>query len=106
MDTYLYLIHPFREDFFQCPTPHEELAIEEHFEYLKRANEAGNLILAGPCLDDTFGIVFFYADDLASANEFMYNDPSVKNNVMVGELHPIRISLQEKFTDHHPNKNK
>jgi hypothetical protein len=30
------------------------------------------------------------------AEEFMKNDPAVKNGVMTAELHPFRISLIEK----------
>ena len=68
--------------------------MEEHFQYLKHATETGLVILAGPCLDDTFGIIVFRAENDASARAFMFNDPSIKKNVMMSELHPMRISLQ------------
>jgi uncharacterized protein YciI len=94
MPEYIYLIHPFRDDFFVQPTPEENLVMEEHFEYLKQATEAGIILLAGPCLDNTFGIIVFRAKNDETAHTFMFNDPSVKKNVMMAELHPIRISLQ------------
>jgi uncharacterized protein len=96
MNEYLYLIHPFREGFFQQPTETEDRLMGEHFEYLKQAAEAGTLILAGPCLDDTFGIVIFRAENEDAAQSFMHRDPSVIGGVMMAELHPLHISLQTK----------
>lgn len=93
MPDYIYLIHPFRDGFFQQPTPEEEAVMSEHFEYLKQAAAAGTVVLAGPCLDETFGVVIFRAENDDAANAFMMKDPSVKKNVMMAELHPLRISL-------------
>jgi uncharacterized protein YciI len=93
MSEYIYLIHPFRHDFFAAPTPEEENAMEAHFQYLKKAIGEGILLLAGPCLDETFGLVVFRAENEAAAQTFMHNDPSVKANVMMAELHPFRTSL-------------
>jgi uncharacterized protein YciI len=93
MPEYIYLTHPIRDGFFEQPTSYEASAMEEHFQYLKHATEIGRIVLAGPCLDDTFGIVVFHAENDASAQAFMFGDPSVKKNVMMAELHPMRISL-------------
>jgi uncharacterized protein YciI len=94
MPEYLYLIHPYRREFFDSPTPEESAAMEQHFEYLKQAAEAGTVLLAGPCLDHTFGLVVFRAEDDGAANAFMFADPSVRQNVMAAELHPMRVSLR------------
>lgn len=96
MKEYLYLIHPYRHGFFDAPTPEEEAVLNEHFEYLKQATETGLVLLAGPCLDDTFGLVVFRAENDEDANTFMFNDPSIKKNVMAAELHPLRVSLRGK----------
>jgi len=96
MHEYIYLIHPFRESFYSAPTAEEETVMDEHHEYLKQAAEAGTVILAGPCLDETFGIVVIQATDDIKAKTFMLNDPAVKKNIMVAELHPLRISLRGK----------
>jgi uncharacterized protein YciI len=96
MPEFLYLIHPYRHGFFDTPTPEEEAVMEEHFAYLKKAAEAGTILLAGPCKDDTFGLVVFRAENEDAANAFMCGDPSVKKNVMVAELHPMRISIRGK----------
>jgi len=94
MAEYLYLIHPYRHGFFDSPTRDEEASMDEHFAYLKKAAETGIVLLAGPCTDDTFGLVIFRAENDEAANAFMFADPSVKNNVMVAELHPMRISIR------------
>jgi uncharacterized protein YciI len=93
MPDYIYLIHPLRHEFFDSPTAQEEAVMQAHFEYLKAATAQGQVLLAGPCLDDTFGVVVFTADNDESARHFMLNDPSVVNNVMMAELHPMHISL-------------
>ena len=93
MPEFIYLIHPFREGFFNEPTEEEESLLSQHFEYLKSNLHDGKVILAGPCLDQTFGLVVFFAEDEKSARDFMMNDPTVKNDLMVAELHPFKISL-------------
>jgi uncharacterized protein YciI len=93
MPHYIYLIHPLRHEFFEQPTEVEEAAMQAHFEYLKQAAAAGTVLLAGPCLDETFGLVVFQAADDDTARAFMYKDPSVQANVMMAELHPFHLSL-------------
>jgi uncharacterized protein len=95
MPEYVYILHPLRHAFYDQPTPEEEAAMQAHFEYLKNAVTRGQVILAGPCLDETFGLVVFRANDEDAARTFMFNDPSVQANVMMAELHPIKISLRE-----------
>jgi len=94
MPEYIYLIHPFRHEFYEDPTPDELAAMEDHYEYLKKATSEGVVLLAGPCLDDTFGLIVFRAEDEVAARRFMHNDPSVRCNVMMAELHPLKISLR------------
>ena len=94
MPEYIYLIHPVRHGFFDASTPDEEAAMDEHFTYLKKGAEAGIVLLAGPCTDDTFGLVIFRAGNDQAAKAFMFDDPSVKKNIMVAELHPMRISIK------------
>ncbi len=93
---YIYIIHPVREGFFEAPTSLEVAAMKEHYQYLQKAVDEGIVLLAGPCLDDTFGIVILQAENEAYAREFMLNDPSVQKNVMMAELHPLKVSLRGK----------
>ena len=95
MPAYIYLIHPFRHEFFTSPTPQEDAVMDAHYAYLKRAMNEGIVLLAGPCLDETFGVVVLQAIDDGAARIFMFNDPSVLNNVMIAELHPLKISMMK-----------
>jgi len=93
MAEYIYLIHPLRHEFFERPTAQEDAAVEAHYQYLKVATEAGIVLLAGPCLDETFGVVVLSAESETEARTFMLNDPAVSSNVMMAELHPMKVSL-------------
>ena len=90
---FIYLIHPLRHEFFDNPTPQEDAVMDAHYQYLKQATTNGVVLLAVPCLDETFGLVVLTADNEAAARAFMLNDPAVKSNVMLAELHPMKISL-------------
>jgi uncharacterized protein YciI len=94
MPEYIYLIHPFRHEFFEQPTSQEQAAMQAHDQYLKQAGEAGIVILAGPCLDETFELVILRAEDEDAARAFMLNDPSVRANIMLAELHPLEITVR------------
>jgi uncharacterized protein YciI len=93
MADFVYLIHPLRDTYFDKPTAREEQAMDEHFIYLKEGTEQGVVLLAGPCLDETFDIVVLSAENEQTAREFMLNDPAVKSNVMMAELHPMKVLL-------------
>lgn len=94
MSEYIYLIHPYRGEFFENPTPHEQAVMTAHFEYLNQAKAQGVIILAGSCQDESFNLVVFKADDEENARAFMMNDPVVCSDVMMAELHPIKVSLR------------
>lgn len=67
--------------------------MREHFAYLQEALAAGSLVLAGPCEDLAFGLVIFHAENEQAAQEFMEQDPAIREGIMTAELHPFRVSL-------------
>jgi uncharacterized protein YciI len=74
----------------------EEQAFVEHFAYLQGLLAQGVLILAGPTLGDTnTGVAIFRADDEASAQLILANDPTIQAGVVRGELRPYRVSLRD-----------
>lgn len=78
-------------------TDRERGPVGAHFQYLKAATEAGQVLLAGRTnepLDKTFGLVIFEADDEAAARRFMEGDPAVKAGVMLATLHPYAVALK------------
>lgn len=92
---YLYTITPVRANFIEEMTPEEATIMQTHFHYLQNLLQEGVLILAGPCLDSSFGIVILNAESEEAARQLMENDPAVANNVMTAELHPFRASLMQ-----------
>ena len=91
---FLFMIHPVRgQAFFDDMQPEEEAAMSAHFDYLKQALADGILLLAGPMLDETFGVGLLRLDSEEEAWAFLRNDPSIKANVQRPELHPMKLSL-------------
>ena len=77
----------------------DQAATGQHFERLKKATAAGQVILAGrstESLDKTFGLVVFEAENEAAAKAFMDADPAVVAGVMTATLHPYSVALQRK----------
>jgi uncharacterized protein YciI len=80
-------------------TKDDEAALGRHFARLKKAVEAGELILAGRTTepgDKTFGIAIFQAADEKAARSFMESDPAVVAGLMTAELHPFAVALERK----------
>lgn len=90
---FLYQIKPVRSDFMENQSAEEKNALESHFVYLQNLLQEGKLVLAGPCLDASFGIVILHDVDNEEANHIMNNDPAIVHEIMTGELFPFRISL-------------
>ncbi|XXM74073.1 YciI family protein [Lysinibacillus sphaericus] len=85
--------HLFKEENW---TAEDENIITDHFERLKTFRDRGTVILAGRTLNEeehAFGIVVFKAEDEDEAEEFMREDPALKNGIMTGELYPYRVAL-------------
>lgn len=94
MQHFLFMIHPVRgQAFFDDMLPEEAAVMSDHFDYLKQALAEGKLLLAGPMLDQTFGVGLLHVESEEAAWAFMQADPSVKANVQRLELHPMRLSL-------------
>ncbi|HKZ43715.1 MAG TPA: YciI family protein [Anaerolineales bacterium] len=93
MAEFIYLIHPMRDEFFDNPSENEVVAMQEHYNYLKAGVKSGQVVIAGPCMDNSFGLVIFKAENENAANAFMMADPSIKKNIMIAELHPFKVSL-------------
>jgi len=96
VDHYLAIIKPVREDFMTNSTEEDDKIMGEHFVYLKKLLASGELILAGPALnnDKPFGLVILKCDSIEKAREIMTNDPSVKSGIQNLKLvEPFRLSL-------------
>ena len=80
-------------------TDADKATVTAHFQRLKAATDAGQVILAGRTPepgDTTMGLVVFTATDEAAARTFMNDDPCIAAGVMVGELRPFGLALLRK----------
>jgi uncharacterized protein YciI len=94
MDTWIYFIHPPREDFAATMTEAEEEVWGRHWARIQRLFLDGVVIVIGPTLGRTnTGICIFEAADEAAARAVMEGDPVIAEGFAAGELRPIRVSL-------------
>ncbi|MHA1367196.1 MAG: YciI family protein [Candidatus Heimdallarchaeota archaeon] len=96
IEHYIAIIKPVREDFLINSTDEDERIMGEHFEYLKKLLATGELVLAGPALNENkpFGLVILKCNSIEKAKEIMTNDPSVKSGIQnLKTLEPFRLSL-------------
>jgi uncharacterized protein YciI len=80
----------------QAWTGGDHASVGAHFNRLKEAADAGKVLIAGRTdepLNITFGIVVFEAKCDAEAQAFMAADPTVRDGVMVADLHPYAVAL-------------
>ena len=94
MDTWLYFIHPPREDFAETMTDAENEVWGRHWARIQRLFDEGSIVLVGPTLGRTnTGLCVFEAPDEAAALAFMNADPTISEGFARGELRPFRVSL-------------
>ncbi|HEX5826273.1 MAG TPA: YciI family protein [Candidatus Limnocylindrales bacterium] len=94
METWIYLIHPPRDDFAETMTDAEGETWDRHWARIQREYLDGRIILVGPTLGRiNTGICVFEAPDEATARAFMEADPAIAEGVATGELRPFRVSL-------------
>ena len=77
-------------------TEKENNIVGEHFNRLKELTEEGIVILAGRTLnsdESQFGIVIFEAMNDVEAENFMNEDPAVKEEIMTAEVFPFHVAL-------------
>ena len=80
-------------------TDADKATVGAHFQRLKTATDAGQVILAGrtpEAGDKTMGLVVFTAEDEPAARAFMLGDPCIAAGVMLGELRPFSLALLRK----------
>jgi len=94
MDTWIYFIHPPRDDFAETMTEAEEEAWARHWVRIQRLYLEGRVVLVGPTLGRVnTGLCVFEADDEDAARALMNEDPAIAEGFATGELRPFRVSL-------------
>jgi uncharacterized protein YciI len=80
-------------------TDTDKAAVGAHFQRLKAAVDAGQVVLAGRtpvAADKTMGLIVLTAEDEAAARTFMNGDPCVAAGIMLAELNPFDLALLRK----------
>jgi uncharacterized protein YciI len=92
--SWIYFIHPPRDNFAATMTDDETEVWGVHFARLQRLLAEGTLVLAGPTLGTVnTGIAIFDAPDEAAARQIMLDDPIISGGWAEGELREFRVSL-------------
>ncbi len=92
MPTWVYFIHPPRDDFAATMTEDERSVWNEHAARMQRLYDEGAVILAGPTLGATnTGIAVIEAEDEAAARRIMEEDPAIASGIGRGELRPFVV---------------
>ena len=92
--SWVYFLHPPRENFAATMTAAEADVFGEHFAYLERLLADGVLVMAGPTLGPhNTGIAILETDDEAAAHAIMNADPAIAGGIVRGELREFRVSL-------------
>jgi uncharacterized protein YciI len=92
--TWIYFIHPPRDDFAATMTDEEKAVWAVHWERLQRLFAEGSIILVGPTLGRAnTGICVFEAPDEDAARRVMNEDPTIAGGYARGELRPFHVSL-------------
>jgi uncharacterized protein YciI len=74
-------------------TADEERIMGEHFVYLKNLVAAKKVVMAGPVMNPTFGLIVLQVESEAEAREIMAREPSVTQGVHTYEMQPLVLSL-------------
>ena len=94
MQTWIYFLHPPRENFAATMTAAEKEVWTRHFTRLQGMLADGILIMAGPTLGPiNTGVTVFEAPDEETAQRIVDEDPAVASGIATGELRPFRLSL-------------
>ena len=78
----------------------DETIVGEHFQRLVKLKAEGIVILAGRTQLETsdpgmMGLVIFYAKDEKEAQQFMQDDPAVKNKIMLAKVVPYAVAINK-----------
>jgi uncharacterized protein len=81
-------------------TKQDEAITGEHFQRLVKLKNEGLVILAGRTMlelkdADMMGLVIFYAKDEKEAQQFMQDDPAVKNKIMLAKVVPYSVAVNK-----------
>ncbi len=82
-----------RPDWPEGMTSEEEEIMGEHFNYLKDLVAEKRLVVAGPVMNPTFGLIILRVESEHEARSIMDKEPSVVKRLHNYEMQPMTLSL-------------
>ncbi len=73
---------------WQPEKPVTEQPLEDHLAYMARQFERGALLMGGPLMDHSGGLIILHVADLQEAQQIMAADPAVTSGIVAGSAHP------------------
>ena len=89
----LVFLKPKRDGFMESMSEQEQALMKGHASYFQKLVADGVIFIAGPVLDDQYGMVVFNSPDKPTVEAFLNQDPSVVAGIMNVEMHPFRLSM-------------
>ena len=71
----------------------EQPGVAAHIQYMASFLAAGKLMIGGPFLDDSGGMMVYRAGDQAEAETIAQNDPAVQNGLLHVVVRPWLIAM-------------
>jgi uncharacterized protein YciI len=69
----------------------EQPGVVEHVQYMAQFQETGQMVIGGPFLDDTGGMMVLEIESQEAAEEIATADPSVKSGLLAVEVKPWMV---------------
>jgi uncharacterized protein YciI len=71
----------------------EQPGIEGHVAYMAEQSDLGRLVLGGPFLDDSGGMMVLRADSFEAARAIAEADPTVADGLLTVEVRPWMVAM-------------
>lgn len=68
-----------------------EQPLQGHLAYMHQLVQQRRLLIGGPFLDDSGGLIVLSAESIDEARALVAADPAVRDQVMVAQTHPWRV---------------
>jgi uncharacterized protein YciI len=92
--TYYVLLHSPGPHWNKAKSFREQPGIQAHIAYMGGFDKAGKLVIGGPFLDNTGGLMVLEAASLDEAKAEAMADPTVKSGLLKVTVHPWLVAFQ------------
>lgn len=108
--TWVVLLSPLRKETAMNPTDEEAAILGQHAEHVRMLADRAAVVIAGPCLGETFaprgesahalelpeplGVVVLRAPDAEAARAVMDADPAVRAGIFAARVLPLRVFVE------------